>query len=235
MDKNRMWIIASVLGIVAVLALGWMLGIQPQLSAAGQANDERATVEQTNMVQNAALTKLQKDFKSIDKLKADLSPLLASVPSGTEAPAFVRQIDAMAGASSVTLLGITMADPVAYAPVAAPAVPAPAGSATPTPAPTPEAVPAAAAAPVTAGMPPVTNALITGANFASLAVSIDVSGSYANVLNFVNSLQSGTRLVMVTGLKTAAITDAPGQVTATVSGLIYSLVAGAPAPVAAAG
>ncbi|GAA3895821.1 hypothetical protein GCM10022381_41670 [Leifsonia kafniensis] len=238
MDKNRLWIIASVLGIVAVLALGWVLGIQPQLSAAAQATVDRLAVEQTNVVQATALAKLKKDFESIDALKAELAPLSASVPTGTEAPAFVSQVDALAIAQGVTLLGLTMDDPLAYVPVEAPdaVVPADAAATDATAADSAAAAePAAAApapAPIAAGVPPVTNAQITSSNFASLAVSIDVSGSYANVLNFVSGLQSGARLVMVTGLKTAAVTDAPGEVTATVSGLIYSLVSADAAPAA---
>ena len=229
MDKNRMWVIGSVLAMVAVLLLGWVAGIQPQLAAAATADDERSTVEQTNIIQEAALAKLKEDFAGIDALKATLVPLAASVPSGTEAPAFVSQIDALAVAHGVTLAGITMADPVAYTPVVPPAAVAADGT---------DAAAAAADAPVAgsaeavptpeaavAGAPPVTNSQITATNFASLAVSIDVSGSYTNVLNFVSALQSGTRLFMVTGLKTAAVADAPGEVTATISGFIYSLVA----------
>lgn len=229
MDKNRMWVIGSVLAMVAVLLLGWVAGIQPQLAAAATADDERSTVEQTNIIQEAALAKLKEDFAGIDALKATLVPLAASVPSGTEAPAFVSQIDALAVAHGVTLAGITMADPVAYTPVVPPAAvaadgtDAAAAAADAPAAGSAEAVPTPEAA--VAGAPPVTNSQITATNFASLAVSIDVSGSYTNVLNFVSALQSGTRLFMVTGLKTAAVADAPGEVTATISGFIYSLVA----------
>lgn len=222
MDKNRMWVIGSVLAMVAVLLLGWVAGIQPQLTSAAAADEERSTVEQTNIIQAAALAKLKEDFAGIDALKASLEPLAASVPSGTEAPAFVSQIDALAVAHGVALLGLTMADPVAYTPVDPPAAVEADGTdaaATETSA---EVVPAPEAA--VAGAPPVTNSQITATNFASLAVSIDVSGSYTNVLNFVSALQSGTRLLMVTGLKTAAVPEAPGEVTATISGFIYSLV-----------
>lgn len=224
MDKNRMWVIGSVLAMVAVLFLGWVAGIQPQLAAAGIANAERATVEQTNVVQAAALAKLTEDFASLDSLKASLAPLADSVPSGTEAPAFLSQMDALAVAHGVTLVGITMADPMAYTPIVPPAT-VPTGGTDAEAEVTSEVQTDAAAAPeaAVAGAPPVTNSQITSTNFASLAVNVEVSGSYANVLNFVSAVQSGTRLFMVTGLKTAA-TDAPGEVTATISGFIYALV-----------
>jgi Tfp pilus assembly protein PilO len=221
MDKNRLWVIGSVVVMVAVVALGWVLGIQPQLSAATEANSQRATVAQTNAAQEASLAKLKEDYKSIGKLNEQLAALDESVPSGTDAPDYVNQLDALAAASQVTLKGLTVADAQAYTPVApvAPAAPAASGDAAATP--TPTEAPALVAAP---GSPPVTNAKITAENFASLAVQITVSGPYTNVLNFVNGLQTGKRLFLVTGLATTAVADSPGVVDGTISGLIYSIV-----------
>lgn len=223
MDKNRIWVIGSVLVMVVVLVLGWIVGIQPQLAATAAANDQRASVEQTNVMQEAALAKLKEDFAGIDALKDELASLSQSVPTGTEAPAFINQLDALAIAHGVTLKGVTMADPQAYTPVAAPVAAETAtdsdegAEAEATPAPAPEPVP-------TAGVPPVTNAQITAENFASLGMGITVSGSYANVLAFVDGLQTGTRLFLVTGLDTVASTESPDQVDATITGLIYALV-----------
>ena len=120
MDKNRIWVIGSVLVMVVVLVLGWIVGIQPQLAATATANDQRASVEQTNVMQEAALAKLKKDFAGIEALKDELASLSQSVPTGTEAPAFLNQLDALAIAYGVTLTGVTMDDPQAYTPVAAP-------------------------------------------------------------------------------------------------------------------
>ncbi len=222
MNKNRLWVIASVLVMVLVLVLGVVVGIQPQLAATAAANEQRASVEASNAGQAAVLAQLKKDYAGIDKLKEELAPLSDSVPQGTEMPAFVNQLDALAGASQVTLTGITVADAVPYAPVAAPAVaPVVTGGATPAPTPTPAPAPSATAP--AAGVPPVTNPQITAENFASLAVSISVSGSYGNALNFVNGLQTGKRLFLVSGLSTTQ-GDTPGIVTATITGLVYVLV-----------
>jgi Tfp pilus assembly protein PilO len=241
-DKNRLWIIGSVLVMVVVVALGWVVGIQPQLAATAIANDQRVSVEQANAAQQASLDKLKEDFKGIDKLNQELAALSKSVPSGTDVPDYVDQLDALASANHVTLKGLTVADAEAYTPVAlvapaAAAVPAaPAGSAAPTPAPTPTTAPAPVAAP---GAPPVTNAKITAANFASLSVQITISGTYSDVLRFVNGLQTGTRLFLVSGVSTTAAkgssaavdskAPAPGPardriVDGAISGLIYSIV-----------
>lgn len=230
MDKNKIWLIASVLAMVLILALGGLLVVQPQLAAAAIADRERAAVEASNAGQAAVLDQLRKDFAGIDALRGELAPLNESVPSGTEIPAFVSQLDALASASQVTLTGINVADAVPYAPVEAPVVAAPAAAAgsTPSASPTPSAVPTAAPLASTAGVPPVTNPQITAANFASLEVTVKVSGSYGNALKFVSGLQSGRRLFLMTGYTTASAKDEGGgestDVAAEITGLVYVLV-----------
>jgi hypothetical protein len=109
------------------------------------------------------------------------------------------------------------------------AAPAASGS---TPTPTPTAAPSAAAAPLDpkAGVPPVTNSKITAINFASLAVQVTVTGTYENALDFVNGLQTGQRLFLVSGLNTAPLEgeNSSRVVTATISGLVYALVPSPP-------
>jgi len=238
MDKNRLWIIGSVLVMVVVVALGWIVGIQPQLAGIAVANEERSSVEETNAAHQASLDKLKEDFKGIDKLSEQLASLSESVPSGTNVPDYVDQLDALARANRVTLEGLTVADAEAYTPVALVAPAAAAEPADSTEVPAPTEAPAPIAAP---GSPPVTNAGITAENFASLAVQISVSGTYSNVLKFVNGLQTGTRLFLVTGLSTKAVAAGPAEsnaaenggeaaptrdtiVDGSISGLIYSIV-----------
>lgn len=238
MDKNKIWLIGSVLAMLLILALGGLLVVQPQLAAAAVADDERVAVEASNAGQAAVLNQLRKDFEGIDALRGELAPLNESVPSGTEMPAFVNQLDVLASATQVTLTGITVSDAVPYAPVVAPVVAAPAAESgsTPSASPSPSPAPSAAAIALTAGVPPVTSAQINAANFASLGVTVTVSGSYGNALNFVSGLQTGKRLFLVTGYSTVAATGGDGKtstdVAATITGLVYVLVPPAsPAPV----
>ena len=240
MDKNRIWIIGSVVVMVAVLVMGLLLGIQPQLAAVASANDARVAVEASNNGQASVLARLKTDFAGIDALKAELVPLQASVPSGTQMPGFVTQLDALAGTTSVTLTGVTVAEAMPYVPPVALADTGTTGAS------------AGTSAAKAAGTMPLTNAQITATTFASLAVSITVTGSYAHALDFVNGLQSGQRLYLVTGLTTAPLTGTAGTagsptapagsatkaiaadgVTATITGLVYVLVPPATAPTAA--
>lgn len=234
MDRNRLWVIGSVLVMCAILALGFVLGIQPQLQAAAAAQSERATVEATNAQHATVLAQLKEDFAGIDDVRAALVPLNLSVPSGTEMPAFVNQLSELAAQSQVTLTAIRVEDAQAYAPVVAPTVADPVATAPAadagTTAESATAEPAAAAPVATAGVPPFVDSRITAANFASLGVQLQVTGDYNRVLDFVSGLQSGTRLFLVSNLGTTAAagsTGAPvadGTVDATISGLVYVLV-----------
>ncbi|AMB57661.1 type 4a pilus biogenesis protein PilO [Microterricola viridarii] len=221
MDKNRIWTIASVLMIAAVLGLGFLLGVQPQLAAIGVANDERAAVEATNALAEGKLAALKKDFESIDELKAELATLVKSVPTGAQAPELVDQLDAMAKQFAVTLTAITVSDAQQYTPVAeVPAAAPPAEGAEGTDAAAVDQPAAATVPPV--GAPPVVNALITPGNFAVLQVQVTIKGSYAQVLDYVNGLQTGERLFLVTGLNTTEPGESDGVVEATIEGLVYA-------------
>ncbi|WP_345761934.1 hypothetical protein [Diaminobutyricibacter sp. McL0608] len=223
MDKNRLWIIGAAIVIVAIVAVGWVVAVQPQLDAVAAADTQRQSVDQTNAASRAALVKLQADFKNIDQVKAKVADLSKSVPTEAAIPAFVDELNALAAANGVTVSGITVSDALAYKPVAPPVAAAStdtSSSSTPTPSPSPSSTPAPAA-PV-AGVPPVTSPLITPANFAAIPVTVDVLGPYANVLNFVKGAQSSGRLFLVTSLSTTASSDGSG-VDGKLGGLVYVL------------
>ncbi|QYF72699.1 hypothetical protein [Cryobacterium sp. PAMC25264] len=228
MDKNRFWMIGSILIMIVVLVGGTILGIQPQLAAAAAANAQRDTVATANAGQAAVLDQLKQDFTGLESLKSELAPLNASVPSETGMAAFFKQLDALAGSTQVTLKGITVADPAPYVPVVAPeAVAAPATETDSSASPAPTAVPEPGTPSL--GTPPVTNSKITTENFASMDITVTVKGSYVNTLQFVNGLQTGARLFLVSGLTSAhgagdEAAAAPDDVTATISGLVYVLV-----------
>ena len=68
------------------------------------------------------------------------------------------------------------------------------------------------------------NALITAQSLAALDVGITVSGDYGRVLEFVDGLQTGARLFLVTGITTQRDADSAELVEASISGLVYVLV-----------
>jgi Tfp pilus assembly protein PilO len=245
MDKNRLWVLGAVLVIGAVVLMGWVLGISPKLAEIRAADADRVSVEAQNSASELKLTTLKKQFESMGSLKDDLVALRSAVPNGADIPAFVAQLDTISQQNHVTITEISVSDAQPYVPVVvaapAPAAAAPAGGSTPAPTAAAAApVPAPAAAPTVAA--PVPSGGVTAANFVSVPITLTVDGSYANALEFIDGLQKGTRLALVTTFKTApaakssaagpatgsnnalAVTSAPsGAVTTTISALIYVL------------
>lgn len=224
MDRNRLWVIGSVLVMALILVGGWVVGVQPQLAAIAEADTQKAAVEETNARNLRVLEQLKKDSADLPKLRTKLAALAESVPEGSSIPTFTSQLNALYSSSNVICVDQAFADAVAYKPVSPPAAPA-AASASSTPTPTATATPAPTPT-APAGVPPVVNTLITSQNFAAQPVTITVRGQYADILNFVNGLQTGPRLFLVTALSTAPTTGtdaAPGSLDGKIAGYIYSL------------
>jgi Tfp pilus assembly protein PilO len=224
MDKTRLWIIGAAIVMVVIVALGWVVAIQPQLDAASAADNQTTSIEKTNTQSAAALEQLKKDYKNLPALQSKLVTLQKSVPSDQSIPSFVDELYEIAAKNGLTITNWTAADAQAYKPVqpaagsAPTATPSPSASSTPAPV----VVPTPAVAGPTAGVPPVVSSLITPANFAAVPVTVSVNGPYANILEFLHGTQTGQRLFLVTAFSSAPSTSGPGF-DGTVSGLIYVL------------
>ena len=230
MNTNRLWLVGAVLAIGVVVVLGWMLGISPKLSEARAARTDLVAAEAQNTVFEAQLATLKEQYKSIDSLRSELADLRQAVPNGPDMPDFVGHLDDIAEANGVTLTSITVSDAQPYVPmVAAPAAeaqPAPGAPAdvTATAAPVNAAATAATAATAeAAAVPaPVVNPLVTAENFVAVPISLSIEGTYDDVVKFVQGLQQGQRLVMVTAFNTSAVADS-GKVIGSITAFVYVL------------
>lgn len=235
MDSNRIKMIAAVLSGVAVLALGFLLGVQPQLSAASAAADQRSVIETQNEGLRATLAQLVAENGQLSTLAADRDTRRASVPDAAEMPELIRQLDDMAGAAGVPVTSFTTADAVSYEMPASAAAPA-ADAATTDGAEPAEGADASAAAPAEAAGPTApttfTDPAVTAANFSTIAVTVDIQGSYDQALDFVDRLQKGSRLFLVTTITSAEGDEGAtaGAQTWTVGGLVFVLQDGEAAP-----
>jgi Tfp pilus assembly protein PilO len=246
MERNRIWMFGAVLVVGVALVLGWLLGISPQLEGLQAARTERLAVEAQNVVYDSQLDALKNDFEDIDGVQGKLAELRTSVPTGAQLPEFVAEVDALAAQNGLSLSGMTVADAEPYEPLAT-VVPVDAAVADPAatdPAATDAAatddaassVPVAPAAPeAVMAVPTVTTELITAANFVTVPVTITLVGGYDQVLDFLDGLRRGERLVSVSAVSTVAVeagtidalvtpdaSDTPG-VTASISALIFVL------------
>jgi hypothetical protein len=204
MDKQRLVMVGAGLAIALVVVLGFLFGIQPQLSAASTASEQAASITEANRTSQAALANLEKDYRNLGRFSDQLTELQRSVPPTASMDALTAELDALAAATGVTISQFTPGEAVAYAPPAASAPaasPPPAGTggsgaSTPSPTPTPAApaAPSAPPAPKTA-----TNPLITGSNFVAIPLKIGIKGTTDSAIAFLGALQHGQRLVLVTG------------------------------------
>ena len=201
MTATRLRIVGAMLVIAVTGALGWFLGISPKLSDARSADEERVTVEVLNQTYQLKVLELQKLDKDRPKLENKLADLRAALPQDADIATLLGELNALAADSQVELTAITAGAPADFE-IAAPAT----GEA-----PTTE-TPDSTATPNAAGLGDV--------NIASVPITVGVTGTAPNIMNFIEKVQFGTRLFWVTRLN---ITIEAASGTAEIEGLVYVL------------
>lgn len=200
-DQHRLVMIATILGMVVLLVVGALIVVQPQLAAAGVLDEQRAALEQQSAATRDRIAHLQEQGEDLPALEEQLDELRAAIPATLDSSAYIDALGRLADSTGVSVTSITVADGQAYA-----APPPPADGAATQP-----------------GI--VTDARITSENFVVIPVSLGVSGSWSQVLRFLDGLQGGSRLFLVTNLSIGSA--AGGEVLAQIGGFIYALPGGA--------
>jgi hypothetical protein len=209
-------LLAAVLSI-GILALGWILGVAPQLEAAALARADRASVEAQNEVHRARIVELQAQFARIDETRAELAALQLQIPEGSDLPGFVDELTAIATAHNVKVNQYTAEEPLSPLAVQAAIAPPVAEPAPTEPAPADGSAPADAAAAAVAPAPDdaasaasstTTNitAATTTENLFAIPVSLSLSGTDLDVRAMLADLEAGPRLFFVTSAKIVAQT-----------------------------
>lgn len=218
---NRLWILISSVLILVLIAGGWFLGVGPFLAAAAVADEAREGIESQNRDLRVQIASLAQQEADLPKLADELEELEKAIPAGVDGSEFIASVTKLASQSDVTLTTIALTDPVAYVPPAAPAPPAPAaeGEAAEGAEAAPAPAPAAGAGPV-----PLTDPLVTTANMVIVPIEIGVSGSNDKVMAFLERLQEGDRLVLVTkiaGGRAEGSDASSGSYAMTITGSMY--------------
>lgn len=202
MIRNRAWLWGGALASLIVFAVGWMIGLQPQLTKISTANQNREIVVAKNVKDEILLAKLKSDFQNIDVMKMDLARLRSSVPAQAEISAFVSELNFLANNQEVTVKSISVSDAKPYTPNSG-AAEADGGDINKV----------------------FTDPKITSLNFIVVPVQFSVAGKYSNVLQFLRSVQTGERLFLISNFGSTGSTEsgATGRVDSTVGGYIYVL------------
>ncbi len=212
MTTTKWWTAGAVLLMVVVVALGWVLGVEPRLTEARAADDDRAGVEALNVSYERTLVTLRELDENLPALKEQRDELRAALPTDAEVATLLGQLNELAAENSVALNSITAGVPAAFGLTETATAP------TPAPVEGEEPVagePAAEVAPATA----------IPANFVSVPITVIAKGDAAQILEFVESVQYGTRLFFVDELK-ITFDGTGGEVT--IDGLVYVLADASP-------
>ena len=194
--KRSTWIGGTVFVALIIMVATYFLAVAPALATATDTRAEVASTQQSNDLLQLKTTKLAAEFAKLPEYKANLAAVRVQIPTNADLSGYLRQLDAIAVAHSVTLtaVGPSVAQRVV------PAVPAAAAAPAPVAAPTAEASAAPAAdAAATSAAAPAANAGPVG--FAAIPFTMTVVGTYDNALAFLSDLQNATpRLFLVTAL-----------------------------------
>ncbi len=204
MTNNRLWTIGVVLGIGAIVLLGWFLGISPALTQGSAAAAQTQQVSDQNAALRASGDKLKAQFAKLPQLNSQLTALQVEVPGSPALDDFLDQLQGLAQLSGVTISSFTAGEAVPYGGTAAAAAAVPllkptgTSTASPTASPTPNPTPIA-------GVPSATGVSTVTQPSASLArrlftvpLTLGIKGSKEQVMAFTNASQLNARFFLVT-------------------------------------
>jgi Tfp pilus assembly protein PilO len=191
--NNRLWVIGSVLLIAAIVAMGWFLGVSPKLAEAGAADQQRVAAEAQNVEHEKEVAVIKKQYEQLPELKEQLAVLRSAVPGDDELSTFLGELHQLEQSNGVALLSFTASDAQPYTPVKKPVTTV-----------------------------STTNPLVTADNFVAIPVKLEVAGDPAKIMDFIEGVQTGERLFLVTEL---SLKQDEIKVTyqSTITGFVYVL------------
>jgi len=173
MNANRIFGLATVLVVGAVLVLGWMLAVSPLLTQASAADEQRLSVELTNQAEIAKLTQMKAQFDRLDEIEDELAQLRISMPAEVDFDFTYRLLSSYQSITGATVNSIQTGEALPY------------GAATGTE--------------VAATTPPPSIAAPSG--FFTVPITISFDGVPVDrVLAYVSAMQNGPRLFLVTSI-----------------------------------
>jgi Tfp pilus assembly protein PilO len=189
MSMTRRWSLLTAMLIVGILAASWFLLVSPKRSDAAtlraSATEQKAKNDQ--LVQD--LNQLKAQSLDLPTQRAELDVLGKQIPDNPALPTLIRNLTAAGKKVGVEVVSMKPSTPVAAVvtapvPVAAPATTTEGGT-------TSTADAGAAPAPVAAA-PPVASLYV-------LPLGLEIKGSYFEIEQFINKLETMQRTFLLTG------------------------------------
>jgi Tfp pilus assembly protein PilO len=212
LDGAKKWYAAAALASVLVLVTGWFLLVSPQRQSADDIAAQADSQVAANVSTQAKIDALKAQYTNLPTLQKQLALVQTHLPQTPGMPSLIRNLSQAATASGVKLLTVTPATPSPLVTSAAPT------------------------------SPTGTSALAAPGQVNVIPVTLNVVGPFANTRLFLSSLESMPRSFLVTGLTivrgkggagTGTTSGAPGGLTTTVTGRVFTANPGLPAAAAA--
>ncbi len=206
----RQWTLLAVVAILAILAGGWFLLVQPKSDKAAEVRAATEAQDQANARLQTEITRLEKQAAEMPALQAKLAKFATRIPDNPALPTLIRTLTDAADRAGVELVSLAPSPPVAMA-VAAPAAGAPAAATTP------------GAAPVSAA-----GALAATEPLFQIPITLSVHGGYVQVQQFFSNIEDLTRSMQVGAFTVAPFkgsadssTVSANDVVAAITGRVY--------------
>lgn len=186
---TRIWTFATVLIMIAVVALGWFLGISPRLSDAARFEAERRSVEAQNDVARAAIAQLQSDFENIDELLLELEGLREEFPTAAQYDDAIEELLTRLLSAGLGLQNIAINEPAPTTPLVL--------------------------QPGEEPLPPEIDGegILPAGSLLGVPVAVTVAGPLPSILSYIDALQKSPRFSIITRGDYAAIGDGSGTIT----------------------
>ncbi|MCI2957797.1 hypothetical protein MN032_08845 [Agromyces atrinae] len=112
---NRLVLLGLAVAAIAVMLLGFFLGVIPLLASADAARGREREVNAQNVLLENDIARLAALAETRDADEARLAEQRIALPEDHAQPAFLREVDALATASGAALRSYTFSEPTGYA------------------------------------------------------------------------------------------------------------------------
>jgi Tfp pilus assembly protein PilO len=196
--------------MIGVLAVAWVFGVQPQLAAADQDAQNRATYEQLTAVYQNRLRSLATDRQNLPALEARLAAAEAYIPTSPSLGDFLTELNELETKFGVHVTAYQASDPVAT--VTSATTTAGTASTTATGSPAASGTAGSGATATTSGT--------ASSGLYEIPVQVQVQGPYDKIVDFTGALEKGSRLFIGTKVAIGASPTGAGFA-GTVSGDLF--------------
>lgn len=204
MTDTRKWSAIAVVLVAAIFAAGWFLLVSPKRSEAADLRTQTDSQDGANLALQQKLKELQAQQADLPAQRAQLARLQTSVPTNPALPSMIRDLTAASRKVGVSIDTMSPSAPVAVL-----------------------ATPGAVTAPATVGS-------ASASVLYQVPLTLQVTGSYFEIEQFIHQLEGLKRSLLVTGFTIAPkqSADAPDDLTLALSGRVFVSQDAAPAATA---